>query len=229
MEEKKLTDDTEIDVGMIVKALEKNCICVVYGGSCETCPLFDEPCSEILPKAIKDLIHRLQDENERLTREVDKQKNFVTAWEESWKIANEQNTKTRVKLKKENAERKKQVEAWKARAKELEESWEISSSNEEKLQKQVDELTEERANLKAEIATQTLKYEALKTGKIIASGIFEVLNKAKKTEIREQAVKDTAKEILQELWDETEPLNESHKWVRLRIKNIASRKGVEVE
>ena len=40
---------------------------------------------------------------------------------------------------------------------------------------------------------------------------------------------DTAKEILQELWDETEPLNESHKWVRLRIKNIASRKGVEVE
>ena len=46
---------------------------------------------------------------------------------------------------------------------------------------------------------------------------------------KEQAVKDTAKEILQELWDETEPLNESHKWVRLRIKNIASRKGVEVE
>ena len=45
----------------------------------------------------------------------------------------------------------------------------------------------------------------------------------------QQAVKDTAKEILQELWDETEPLNESHKWVKLRKKNIASRKGVEVE
>lgn len=43
------------------------------------------------------------------------------------------------------------------------------------------------------------------------------------------SVKDTAKEILQELWDETEPMNESHKWVRLRIKNIAMRKGVEVE
>jgi alanyl-tRNA synthetase len=49
-------------------------------------------------------------EIERLTREVDKQKNFVTAWEESWKIANEQNTKIRVKLKKENAELQKQVD-----------------------------------------------------------------------------------------------------------------------
>ena len=46
---------------------------------------------------------------------------------------------------------------------------------------------------------------------------------------KQQTIKDTAKEILQELWDETEPLNESHKWMRLRIKNIASRKGVEVE
>jgi chromosome segregation ATPase len=100
----------------------------------------------------------------------------------------------------------KQVEAWAARSRELEIAWEQSSSNEEKLQKQVDELTA----FKNEAISMSLYGKGRKDGE-------------------EVAVKDTAKEILQELWDETEPLNESHKWVRLRIKNIASRKGVEVE
>lgn len=59
--------------------------------------------------------------------------------------------------------------------------------------------------------------------------VIECHGMLKGCDMVKQAVKDTAKEILQELWDETEPLNESHKWVRLRIKNIASRKGVEVE
>jgi hypothetical protein len=39
---------------------------------------------------------------------------------------------------------------------------------------------------------------------------------------------DTAREILKELWDETEP-TENDEWVREKIKEIAKRKGVEVE
>jgi hypothetical protein len=130
MEEKKLTDEE------IVKAFE---ICHNVAGfkapNCAECPYVKKGIDCIGTNITKDLLDvtkRLQVENERLTREVDKQKNFVTAWEESWKIANEQNTKIRVELKKENAE----------------------------LQKQVDELKEElkkayiteRANIQAEIA-----------------------------------------------------------------------------
>lgn len=77
----------------------------------------------------------------------------------------------------------------------------------DELQKQVDELTDKLGKVLSGIKADEL---------LTAKGI-------------EQAIKDTAKKILQELWDETEPLTESHKWVRLRIKNIASRKGVEVE
>lgn len=80
MEEKKLTDDTEIDVGMIVKALE---CCKQKGGKdtckyCYTCPAsvwdFEDGITEcnvdLFQKALN-LIHRLQSENERLTEERD--------------------------------------------------------------------------------------------------------------------------------------------------------------
>ena len=63
MEEKKLTDE------MIVKALEMDCLCVVYG-DCESCPFFDKDC-RILPKAIKDLIHRLQGEIAEYERKLE--------------------------------------------------------------------------------------------------------------------------------------------------------------
>ena len=69
-EEKKMTDEE------IVKALEKDCLHDIYTSDCETCPLFDEACSKILPKAIKELIQRLLREIaeqktkiERLTKE----------------------------------------------------------------------------------------------------------------------------------------------------------------
>ena len=75
--EKKLTDEK------LVKASEKDCLHDIYTSDCETChlfddpcPLFDEACSKILPKAIKELIQRLLRENaeqkakiERLTKE----------------------------------------------------------------------------------------------------------------------------------------------------------------
>jgi hypothetical protein len=163
MEEKKLTDEE------IVKAFEN---CCVNDCGCAECPYAtwyignSGGCDGDIEAYVLDLIHRLQAQNaeyerkltdgelvskewhdeqvghaelvieeqkaeiERLTREVDKQKNFVTAWEESWKIADEQNTKMRVKLKKENAE----------------------------LQKQVDELKDERENMQAEI----LRFEDMK-------------------------------------------------------------------
>ena len=57
--DKKLSDNE------IVKALDNDCLCVVYGVDCESCPLREKDC-KILPEAIKDLIHRLQDENEQL-------------------------------------------------------------------------------------------------------------------------------------------------------------------
>lgn len=111
-------DDTEIDVSMIIKALE---CCKQKGGKdtckyCYTCPAsvwdFEDGITEcnvdLFQKTIN-LIHRLQ-------REVDKQRNFIVAWEESWKISNEQNTKIRVKLKKENAKLQKQVDELKERA-----------------------------------------------------------------------------------------------------------------
>lgn len=97
------------------------------------------------------------------------------------------------------------------------------------LQKQVDELKGERANLKMEISTQALKFEALKTGKLIVGGICEVLNEAKKTEIREQAVKDTAKEILDELFYMASIHHSDVANILAWAKEKAKSKGVEVE
>lgn len=97
-----------------------------------------------------------------------------------------------------------------------------------RLQAENERLTEKYENMHAEIILlNEEKFKLKRQASILLSEKGFIL--AERAVIREQAVKDTAKEILQELWDETEPLNESHKWVRLRIKNIASRKGVEVE
>ena len=123
MEEKKLTDE------MIVKALEMDCLCVVYG-DCESCPFFDKDC-RILPKAIKDLIHRLQDENKRLSliagivnkgvaveivnmqETIDKQKAKIERLTEERDKAKRDNTSLIYnisRVEKENDELRKQVE-----------------------------------------------------------------------------------------------------------------------
>ena len=57
--DKKLSDNE------IVKALDNDCLCVVYGVDFESCPLREKDC-KILPEAIKDLIHRLQGEKKEL-------------------------------------------------------------------------------------------------------------------------------------------------------------------
>ena len=84
-------------------------------------------------------------------------------------------------LRREKTELQKQVEAWKAKARELEQSWEISSSNEVVLQKQVYEL---KNDLRKSV-------ELIKEGGELAKMNNEII-----AQVYEQAVKDTAKEIL---------------------------------
>ena len=106
-------------------------------------------------------------------------------------------------VKAENAELQKQVEAWKAKARELEQAWEISSSNEVVLQKQVDELKKENYELSKRLVDEFEKF------KVVA---YEKVHK--------KAVKDTAREILQELCGHGTTYVK--KWIKERY-------GVEVE
>lgn len=64
---------------------------------------------------------------------------------------------------------------------------------------EIERLKEEKAELKMEIATQKLKYEALKTGTNIVNGFNEAFKSVRETEIRQQAEKDTAKEIFTDI------------------------------
>lgn len=106
MDEKKLTDEE------IVKAL------LICGkdGNCRDCPYMinEIDCCNRCERDYLDLIQRLQDE-------LSRQKNFVAAWEKSWKIANEENTKLRVKLKKKIADLTEERENMQAEIMRLEE------------------------------------------------------------------------------------------------------------
>lgn len=72
MEEKKLTDDTEINVGMIENALK----CLAGQKACDLCVYDDRAmqdgertCINLVAEDTLDLINRLQEEIERLTEE----------------------------------------------------------------------------------------------------------------------------------------------------------------
>ena len=121
-------------------------------------------------------------------------------------------------------------------------SWKIKFF---KVQEEIERLTEELETKKKEcreIADDyqemgTLYYNETVKSTELQKQVDELKERAKidlknernwsKIQIK-QAVKDTAKEILQELWDETEP-TENDEWVRVKIQEIAKRKGVEVE
>ena len=209
MDEKiKLTDEE------IVKALEC-CSCDV----CSNCCLYGkggmDECTSKLAKNAFELVNRLRSENEELNKdyieldlecrelrteldkELDEHEEFTKKAKAEIERLKDEKYKVEQNLKQcENgyelelhtarfdmnmnrervAELQKQVEAWKARAKELEKAWEISSSNEEKLQKQVDELTA----FKNEAISMSLYGKGRKDGE-------------------EVAVKDTAREILDEV------------------------------
>lgn len=141
IEEKELTDDK------LVKALEicSDVMSTNYDASkCKKCPYFLKKidCVERSEKDWLGLIHRLQDENERMTEEIDQRRNMMQRMDCNYAT----------ELKK-NAE----------------------------LQKQVDELKEERQTLvdKYNKADEAVDYWCEKY---------------------KQAVKDTAKEILQDLY-----------------------------
>lgn len=109
-------------------------------------------------------------------------------------------------LEKEKTELQKQVEAWKLKTKELEEAWEISSKNEVelsksndsklikilKLQEQMDELTEQNKNLKYSLDTANSYIEKLAESCETNCKKFNGIT-------TQQAVKDIAKEIYNEL------------------------------
>ena len=102
----------------------------------------------------------------------------------------------------------------------------------EQAKEEIERLTEERFNLNAEIAKQKIKYEALKCGTKIVCGAREILSETIKTEIKQQAEKDTAKEIWQELYNETIRCGIPAVYCTLtpkEIKDRAKRYGVEVE
>jgi chorismate mutase len=144
MEEKKLTDEE------IIKALNHWIECSNGIGSIES---YRYENSNTSFEHILDLIHRLQEENERLSLIAGIVDKGVAV-----EIVNMQET-----IDKQKAE--------------------------------IERLTEERFNLNAEIAKQKIEYEALKCGTKIVCGAREILSETIKTEIKQQAVKDTAKEI----------------------------------
>ncbi len=156
MEEKKLTDDTEIDVGMIEKVLGMDCLCVVYSDCCNECPLYDKQCGEILPKAIKDLIQRLQSENESLKKRekiADEDLNNVS---NEWGNCRDENAKLKAEIERLTKDLNLALDIketisgiGKSTANLLSENEKLLNEKIE-LQKQVDELKEERANMQAD-------------------------------------------------------------------------------
>ena len=193
MEEKELTDDTEIDVGMIIKALKyclddnkSECIGCLFRRNNEC--TYDQKYGMSI---VLDLIHRLQSENETQRKIIEYQDGLADMVEQQ-KSEIERLKNERIDLIGRNAG--------------------LCSSNnrlKERISKykmQVDELNKRLID----------EFENFKV---------EVYQKVKK-----QAEKDTAKEILQELFDEaTSNVSETVELTTFQIEQFAERYGVEVE
>lgn len=233
MEEKKLTDEVVVAKNAITDEEIAKAILQSIEYS-KTITYFDEwgNCKSIFMTDILDLIHRLQKENKELKSpkfaswklkffnlkeefdkelaeheeftkeakaEIERLKSMIASWEETWARAEEQHTKKRVTLTKENAELRKQVDELKEERENMQAV--IFGLEEDKrlLQKQVDELKTENTELYKEHTT------------VIAGSILQ----------KKQAVKDTAKEILDMLYTPMPKTN--------IVIEIKKRYGVEVE
>lgn len=249
-------NDAEIDVGMTDEEIVKSLEHCSHNRSCEYCWHNDEAgsgeivCrSRLMGKAI-DLIHRLQSENESLKKQIDelpKPRKKILAnrvysdstlkkWskedlieqirilEHNWACAEESLANSVKNSDKIFYEQKTEIERLTEENGYIKANADQFLADYQKVQKQVDELTEEQENMQAIIFGLEEEKRELKKENAKVILFNDTLYREK-----QQAVKETARGILQELWDETEPLNESHKWVRLRIKNIARRKVVEVK
>lgn len=202
MEEKKLTDEE------IVKALE--CCATIsvnpyLRGECIDCPYFQKhiDCVEGRRSEMDciDLIHRLKDENESLKKRekiADEDLNNVS---NEWANCRDENAKLKAEIERLTAE----INQRRERMSRMDCNYATELQKKAKLQKQVDELKTENKELYKEHTT------------LIAGSILK----------QQDIVKDTAREILQELYDQID--ENTPKWVGVQIKIIAKRKGVEVE
>ena len=234
MEEKKLTDDEAL------KAVE---ICHTVGIHCSTCPAYKyegDNCDNIAGLALVDYCHRLQGDNKRLSliagmidkgvaveivnmqETIDTQKAEIErlkkeheriAWSKQeyldW-VHDFLSTHTEMKDRGEKYEmfdRDWMCNVFWAKIKGSIEYIINLENQRNNLQKQVDELkTRDMSEMRDLFNAETDR----------------LIEKA-----HQQAEKDTAKEILQELYDQID--ENTPKWVGVQIKIIAKRKGVEVE
>ena len=207
MEEKKLTDKE------IIQALDCGCLAVVFGEHCEKCVLHDIESCNIVPDAIVDLIHRLQSENERLKKQVKQGLKDM-------KLEVGIRDKEIERLTEENELKTAQVGLLTGQVKYLKMCGDNFLADCEKLQKQVDELTEERENMQAEI----MRFEDMKFTQEHCDLYKE--NEWLKASLQ-QAVKDTAKEILQTIMN---IMKKSDCFLAEDVVRIlAKQNGVEVE
>ena len=166
--DKKLSDNE------IVKALDNDCLCVVYGVDCESCPLREKDC-KILPEAIKDLIHRLQSENKEL-----KSPKFA-----SWKL---KFFRLKEEFDKELAEHEEFAKKANAEIERLTEELDLANETIDRNNKRY-----ERVSIERQKALDRVDYlEDALLDKIRRNE--ELITAIKQAE--QQAVKDTAKEIL---------------------------------
>ena len=221
MEEKKLTDDAEIDVGMIERSVELDDTAYVWllkGSMWKTYKL----------KEILALIHRLQDENEQL-----KSTKHRASWKAKFFKAQAEIERLKEEKTKEVFGLLDQYEKAEADVHSMEREADGYRKTIAELQKQVDEIKEERENMQAVIfgleedkrllqkQVDELKTENTELYKehttVIAGSILQ----------KKQAVKDTAKEIcdlILEHWEKKQFVECD--WLRVAI---SEKYGVEVE
>ena len=98
----------------------------------------------------------------------------------------------------------------------------------EDLRRIIHRLQDENSKQKAEIERLTEELNGtISMNEMYVEKVRQNAELQKQVDELKQAVKDTAKEILQELYDQID--DNTSKWVGVQIKIIAKRKGVEVE
>ena len=180
MNEKKLTDEE------IVKALE--CMAGLIQRDCDNCHfMIDKFCSDTeLSSATLDLIHRLQDENKRLNNRISDMEFVGQGNCMDCKLVEDIYT-----LDTKHNELKEKTFSYETELLELREDRERFRARNAELQKQVDELKVENERLKGE---RKLCHNC---GKYFLSAWKACPSCGTKPNDVQQAVKDTAKEILQ--------------------------------
>ena len=218
MEEKKLTDEktlefaedinvpnkTELSDEEIIKALE----CCTELGNCGKCPYrlnkIDCVVDQRYAKDMFAVIHRLLNENTEQKAEIER----LTERLDYFQKSSDYHEGNQKELEAKNAELQKQVYAWVRVHDEQLSAMQVLTIENENLQKQVDELTEGKRKL--ELLSLRLMND----------------------EGHQQAVKDTAKEILCELLD-LEVREGDYKMFFLdvceKLEKFAQKYGVEVE